>query len=188
MRKEIVIAGFGGQGIQRIGKTLAKVLDSRGLLVSLKSSYGPEVYGGDSSSQVVVKNSLEDWPEVLMVDILVAMSQEGYNAWISKTSLGSKVFFDVDMVKTVPLPHAHQYSIPATKVADKLGHRMVANMVMLGALSAVIGFFSLETLVGVIKKEAGKFSEVNLKAVKEGYKLGGVDEMPIADNAMPWRG
>jgi len=67
MRKEIVIAGFGGQGIQRIGKTLAKVLDSRGLLVSLISSYGPEVYGGASSAQGVAKSSLLDWPLVLMV-------------------------------------------------------------------------------------------------------------------------
>lgn len=172
MRKEIVIAGFGGQGIQRLGKTLAKALDDKGFLVSLKSNYGPAARGGGSFSQVVVKESLEDWPEALMVDILVAMSQEGYNAWISKTSLESKVFFDVDMVKTVPPPRAHQYAIPATKVANELGPQIVANMVMFGAVAAVTGLFSLEDLFGVIKKEAGKFSEVNLEAVKEGYKLG----------------
>jgi len=171
MRKEIVIAGFGGQGIQRLGGTLAKALDDKGFLVSLKSNYGPEARGGNSFSQVVVKESLEDWPEVLMVDILVAMSQEGYNAWIPKTSSESKVFFDVDMVKIAP-SHAHQYPIPATKVASKLGSRIVANMVMFGAVAALTGLFSLEDLFGVIKKEAGKFADVNLEAVKEGYKLG----------------
>ena len=172
MRREIVIAGFGGQGIQSLGRTLAKALDSKGFLISLKLNYGPEARGGDSFSQVVVKESLEDWPEVLMVDILVAMSQEGYNAWISKTSLESKVFFDVDMVKTVPLPHVRQYPIPATKVANELGTQIVANMVMFGAVAAISGLFSLEDLFGGIKKEAGKFSDVNLEAAKEGYKLG----------------
>jgi len=107
-----------------------------------------------------------------MVDILVAMSQEGYNAWISKTSSESKLFFDVDMVETVPPPRAHQYPIPATKVANELGSQIVANMVMFGAVAAVTGLFSLEDLLGVIKKEAGKFADVNLEAVKEGYKLG----------------
>ncbi len=172
MRKEIVIAGFGGQGIQRLGGILAKALDDKGFFISLKSNYGPAARGGNSFSQIVVKESLEDWPEVLMVDILVAMSQEGYNAWISKTSLESKVFFDVDMVKTAPPPHAHQYPIPATKVANKIGPQIVANMVMFGAVAAVTGFFSLENLFGVIKKEAGKFADANLEAVKEGYKLG----------------
>jgi len=174
MRREIVIAGFGGQGIQRLGGTLAKALDNKGFLISLKSNYGPEARGGNSFSQVVVKESLEDWPEVLMVDILVAMSQEGYNAWISKTSLESKVFFDVDLVKTVPPSRARQYPIPATKVANELGSQIVANMVMFGAVAAVTGLLSLENLLVVIKKEARKFSDVNLEAVKEGYKLGGM--------------
>jgi Pyruvate/2-oxoacid:ferredoxin oxidoreductase gamma subunit len=100
------------------------------------------------------------------------MSQEGYNAWISKTSLESKVFFDVDMVKTVPPPQAYQYPIPATKVANKLGLQIVANMVMFGAVAGVTGFLSLESLFAVIRKEAGKFSELNLEAVKQGYELG----------------
>ena len=172
MRKEIVLASFGGQGIQRLGGILAKALENKGFLISLKSNYGPAARGGNSFSQVVVKESVEDWPEVLMVDILVAMSQEGFNAWISKTSLESKVFFDVDLVKTVPPPQAYQYPIPATKVANKLGLQIVANMVMFGAVAAVTGFLSLESLFAVIRKEAGKFSEVNLEAVKEGYKLG----------------
>jgi len=129
MRREIVIAGFGGQGIQRLGKTLAKALNAKGFLVSLKSNYGPAARGGGSFSQVVVKESLEP-------------------------------------------PRAHQYAIPATKVANELGSQIVANMVMFGAVAAVTGLFSLENLSGVIKKEAGKFSDLNLEAVKEGYKLG----------------
>jgi len=178
VRKEIVIAGSGGQGIQRLGRILARALDSKGLLISLESSYGAEARGGNSFSHVVVKESLEDWPGILTVDVLVAMSQEGYNAWINKTSWQSKVFFDAGSVRTTAPPRGSQYPVPVTKVADELGLRVAANMVMLGAVAAVTRFLSLEELREVIKKEAGKFSDVNLKALKEGYKLGKLIVIP----------
>lgn len=174
MRKEIVIAGFGGQGVQSLGRNLAKALDAKGFLVSLKSNYGPEARGGNSFSQVVIKESSEDWPEILMVDILVAMSQEGYNAWISNISSESKVLFDDSLVKTVPASCAGQYPIPATRVANELGMQIVANMVMFGAFAAVAGLLSIDDLAGVIKKGSGRFSGVNLKAAEEGYKLGSI--------------
>ena len=176
MRKEIVIAGFGGQGVQRLGRILAKALHDKGFLVSFNSEYGPEARGGLSFSQVVVKESLEDWPEILKVDILAAMSQEGYNAWISKITPESKVLFDDSLVKSVPLLDAHQYPIPASKTANELGSQIVANMVMLGAVAAVTGLLSLEELSEVAKKSTRKFSEVNLEAVERGYKLGSLLE------------
>jgi len=159
MRKEIVIAGSGGQGVQSLGGILAKALDSKGFFVSLKSSYGSAVRGGDSFSQVVVKESPEDWSEVLMPDILVAMSQEGYDTWISKISSESEVFFENSLVKTAT-------------VANKLGSRIAANMVMLGAIVAITELCSLEDLSSVVRRELGKFADTNLKAVEEGYKLG----------------
>jgi len=174
MRREIVIAGSGGQGVRKLGEILAKTLNGRGFFVSLKSSYGTEVRGGNSFSQVVIKESLEDWPEVLMPDILIAMTQEGYDTWISMTSVGSEVFFDTGMIKTVSLPYIRQYQIPAAKMANELGSQIVANMVMLGAVIAVTKLFSLEDLFVLIKKESGRFTDINLRATEEGYKLGSI--------------
>ena len=174
MRKEIVIAGFGGQGIQSLGRNLALALDARGFLVSLKSNYGPEARGGNSFSQVVIKESLEDWPEILLVDILVAMSQEGYDVWISKTAKESKILFDNSLVESVPVTNACQYPIPATKAADELGAQIAANMVMLGAFAAVTGLLSIDDLFKVLKKRAGKSADINLEAVKKGFQSGTV--------------
>jgi len=172
MRKEIVIAGSGGQGVQSLGGILAKALDSKGFFVSLKSSYGSAVRGGDSFSQVVVKESPEDWSEVLMPDILVAMSQEGYDTWISKISSESEVFFENSLVKTATVPNIWQRPVNAIEVANKLGSRIAANMVMLGAIVAITELCSLEDLSSVVRRELGKFADTNLKAVEEGYKLG----------------
>lgn len=176
MRKEIVIAGLGGQGVQRLGGVLAKTLHDKGFLVSLKSEYGPEARGGSSFSQVVVKESLEDWPEILKIDILVAMSQEGYNAWIHKTTMEAIVLFDDSLIESVPLFHTSQYPIPASKVASELGSQIVANMVMLGAVAAVTGLLSLEDISPVIERRTRRFAGVNLEAVKQGYKLGSLFE------------
>jgi len=176
VRKEIVIAGVGGQGVQRLGGVLAKALHDKGFLVSLKSEYGPEARGGASFSQVVVKESLEDWPEILKIDILVAMSQEGYNAWIHKTTMESIVLFDDSLIESVPMFHTRQYPIPAGKVANELGSQIVANMVMLGAVAAVTGLLSLEDISPVVEKSTRKFAGVNLEAVKQGYKLGSLFE------------
>ncbi len=84
MRKEIVIAGFGEQGIQKLGRILARTLDSKGFLISLASSYGAEARGGNSFSHIVVKESLEDWLGILTIDVLLAMSQGGCNTWINQ--------------------------------------------------------------------------------------------------------
>ncbi len=171
MRKEIIVAGFGGQGIQSLGRALARALDSKGLPVSLKSNYGPEARGGNSFSQIVIKEAPEDWPEVLTVDTLVALSQEGYDAWISQTSSGAEVLYDNGLVQTRPLANASQYPVAATKVASELGVPLVANMVMLGALGAITRLLSLEELQAVAGK-VKQLSDVNLRAVEEGYKMG----------------
>ncbi len=172
MRKDIVIVGSGGQGVQSLGKILARALDRKGFLVSLKSNYGPEARGGKSFTEVVIKESPDDWPEVMAVDVLVAMSQQGYDAWICKTAPDSQVLFDVDLIKPVPSVYARPYPIPATESANDLGSRIAANMVMLGAVAAITGLVPLETLAEVVEKEIGKAADVSLKAVESGYRLG----------------
>lgn len=172
MRKEILLSGRGGQGIQLMGEILAKTLDDAGMLISLKSSYGPEAQGGYSFSQIIIKESPEDWPEVMTPDILVTLSQEGYNAWIDKVFPESKVFFDVDLVKTILPAKAEHIPVLATRIADSLGSGIVVNMAMLGAVVAVTGLVPLSTLFEIVKGETGKFADVNLDAVREGYKIG----------------
>ncbi len=183
MRKDMVIVGFGGQGIQSLGKNLARALDSQGFLVSLKSNYGPEARGGQSFTEVVIKESPDDWPEALSVNVLVAMSQQGYDAWIRKTAPDSQAFFDVDFVRPVLSVCTRQYPVPATKIANELGSQISANMVMLGAVIATTGLVSLEALTEVVEKEMGKAADVSLKAAERGYGLGNLLALELTSMA-----
>ena len=172
MRKDFIIAGFGGQGVQSLGKALARVLDKKGFLVSLKSNYGPETRGGVSYTEVVVKETPDDWPEVLTVNVLVAMSQQAYNAWIGRLAPEAQVFYDTDFVTRPASINAPQYPVPATKMATELGAPIAANMVMLGAVMAITDMAPLATLQEVIQEEMGRRAAISLKAAEAGYKEG----------------
>ena len=167
MRKEIVIVGSGGQGVQSLGRLLAMALDNKGFLSSFKANYGPEARGGNSSAQVVIKESATDWPEILAVDLLVAMSQEGYETWTAKINPEADIIFDNYLVRTVSLPHAHQYPVPATKIANELDAPIAANMLMLGAIASMSGLLDVQDIITAMSKRA-RPSASNIKALEEG--------------------
>ena len=171
MRKEIVITGSGGQGIQTAGMVLAQALCKKGFLASFNSIYGPEARGGASACQIVIKEFHEDWPEVLSIDILIAMSQDGYKMWTHKLSQQCAVIFDKDMVNFGSSSFSHQYPISATKIAEQLGTRMVATMVMLGAACAISELLTAKELNGFVR-EMGKKSSLNIEAIEKGYMEG----------------
>jgi 2-oxoglutarate ferredoxin oxidoreductase subunit gamma len=171
MRKEIVIVGSGGQGVQTLGRLLALVLNKKGYLSSFKANYGPEARGGNSSAQVVIRESSSDWPEILNVDLLVAMSQEGYDTWLAKIEPQAIVVFDNYLVRKFSSDRAQQHAIPATKIADELGVPLAANMVMLGAVASISGLVNVPDILEVMPQRAGR-AEGNLKALEAGFKLG----------------
>lgn len=172
MRKEIIFIGQGGQGIVLMGHIFAKIAQLEGKEVASLPSYGPEARGGKCASEVVISEKPIDFPGLLAPDILVAMSQEGYDASIARVLPETKVFFDIDTVKTILAAKASHIPIPATRKATEMGSRMAANMVILGVLVAVTRLILLDNLLKVVKEEIGEFANVNLEAVSEGYKLG----------------
>lgn len=170
MRKEIVIVGSGGQGVQSMGRLLATALNNKGYLSTFKPNYGPEARGGNSSAEVIIKESEMDWPEILAIDLLIAMSQEGYEKWTAKINPKVDIIYDNDLVKTAPLPHAHQYPVPATKIANELNAPISANMVMLGTVASMSGLLDIQDVIQVMSKRAR--SDTNLKAIEEGFERG----------------
>jgi len=171
MRKEIVIVGSGGQGVQTLGRLLALVLNKKGFLSSFKANYGPEARGGNSSAQVVVREASSDWPEILNVNLLVPMSQEGYTTWLPKIDEKAVIIYDNYLVRNVSANRTEQYPIPATKLADEMGMPLSANMIMLGAVAAISELVNVQDILQVIPQKAGR-AEGNLKALEAGYKLG----------------
>jgi len=175
-RKEVRFTGFGGQGMAVIGNILgraAAVYD--GKKATMTQSYGPEARGGASSSQVIISDGRIFYPYVIESDILVGMSQEGYDKHRSSLKKTTGVLlYDEDLVSLDPKEDAgHIYTIPATRFAEELGNRIIANLVMLGFFSSISKVVSPDSikkaLPGLVP---GRFLDLNIKAFEKGYDYG----------------
>ncbi|MFO8059065.1 MAG: 2-oxoacid:ferredoxin oxidoreductase subunit gamma [Bacillota bacterium] len=175
-RKELRFAGFGGQGIVLSGVVIgaaAAVFGDR--FASQTQSYGPEARGGACKSEVVISDEPVDYPMAMDLQVLVTMSQEALDKYVGDLRDGGTLIVDEDLVRRLPDENGSftLHKIPATTVAEKeLGRRIVANMVMLGALVGITGIVSREELEEAVKVSvpAGT-EELNLSAVKRGYEL-----------------
>ena len=142
---------------------------------SFVPSYGPEARGGECASRVVISREVIDYPFITKVDMVVALSQPAYAKYIEYLKDGGILIHDADLV--VPDERAKKasqvYKIRAIKIAEELGNRIVANVVMLGFTCAVTKIVSPGALKDAIKKGVPrKFLDLNLKAFEVGYNKG----------------
>ena len=176
MRKEIRISGFGGQGVVLTGYVLGKALSLyEGLEAVMTQSYGPEARGGASSANVVFSETEIAYPFVQQPDVLVALSQEAYSKFRPSAKQGALVLIDEDLVE--PNAGDHVWAIPATRLAEELGRRIVANMIMLGFFTAVSGLVSREGMQAALESSVKpKTVDLNLRAFSIGYEYAGKKE------------
>jgi len=178
MRTELRIAGFGGQGIIRMGVILATAItiyEAKPKNATLTMSYGPESRGGACKSEVVVSDEEIDYPKVVEPDILVVMFQEAYNTYVNTVKKGGILLLDPDMapLRESKSVNVRVFMIPATKIAEQLGKTIVANVVMLGALVAITNLVSLEAFRKSLLSNIPKGTEkLNLAALEKGYEYG----------------
>jgi 2-oxoglutarate ferredoxin oxidoreductase subunit gamma len=175
MRIEIRFAGFGGQGIIKSGiiTAAAASIHSRKNAVQTQS-YGPESRGGACKSEVVISEEEIDFPKVVEPDILVVMSQHAYNDYVDDLKAGGTMILDPDMIPHErELKNARIFRVPATKIAEELGRRIVANIVMLGAFVAITGALDENALKESMLENVPKGTEeLNLSAFKKGCEFG----------------
>jgi 2-oxoglutarate ferredoxin oxidoreductase subunit gamma len=169
MRKEIRISGFGGQGVVLAGYLLGKSLSLyENLEAVMTQSYGPEARGGASSANVVVADRTIAYPFVQKADIFVALSQEAYSRYRPEAGPEAQILIDSGLV--VPDEKDQVHPFPATELAEELGRRIVANVLMLGYLSALTGVVKVESLEQAIRSTVKeKVVPLNLKALQRGY-------------------
>jgi 2-oxoglutarate ferredoxin oxidoreductase subunit gamma len=175
MRTEVRFAGFGGQGIisaAKISGRAATVHDN--LNAVLTQSYGPEARGGACSANVVISQDRISYPNVTTPNILVIMSQEAYTTFGSTIAKGGTLIVDEDLVSLGEIhDDVHLYKVPATKLAEGLGNRVVANVVMLGAIVAITGMVSKDAMLDSVQASVPpRFCELNKEAFEEGYDYG----------------
>jgi len=172
---EIRFAGYGGQGIIRSGYIVgraASLYDNK--FATLTQDFGPESRGGACSAQVVVSDSRVLYPYVTTPDVFVAMSQEGYAKFEPELSEKGLLLIDEDLVRPKPLRGAlKMFAVPATRFAEELGNRIIANVVILGFFTAVTNIVSYDAMKNAIPDSVPeKAVQLNLKAFERGYEYG----------------
>lgn len=170
MRQEIRICGFGGQGVITAGVILGKaaaVFD--GMIANQTQTYGPEARGGAARAEVVISNEPIGYPGVLAADVLVAMSQEAFTKYRRDLKPQGIAIIDPDLVSDCAGPR-HIYLVPATRIAEELGNPVVANIVMLGALTAIARPVSRAALIAAtLESVPPRFVELNRQALEAGF-------------------
>jgi len=175
LRWEVRISGLGGQGILLAGYVLGKAASLfDGKCVVQVESYGPEARGSRCRSDVIISTEEIDYPCAISPDVLIALSQDAYNYYKGGVKSGGVIIVDEDLIEVHDVPEGVSlYAVPATRIAEQLGRRIVANMVMLGAFSAITGIVSLDALKkSVLDSVPRGTEELNLRAVEEGWTFG----------------
>ncbi len=180
MRVDIRIAGFGGQGIILAGIVIGKAAALHDNLFAVQTqSYGPEARGGASKTEVVISDQEIDYPKVQKPDIFVAMSHEALVAYLDDLRNGGTLIVDPDLIKgeeVLSFVKDHNikfYKAPVTRTAEeKIGIRIVANIVMIGAITRITHVISEDAARKAVAESVPPGTEdKNLAAFEAGAEL-----------------
>lgn len=153
MLHEIIIAGFGGQGVMSMGTLLAYAGIHEGKKVTWMPSYGPEQRGGTANCHVVISDQEIGSPVITHPTALVVMNQPSLDKFEGSVRQGGILIINRSLVNSAPRRHDVRIAeVPAYQLAMELGTTRVANMVILGVLVGLTGAVSLETVVESLKK------------------------------------
>jgi 2-oxoglutarate ferredoxin oxidoreductase subunit gamma len=174
-RTEIKIGGFGGQGVILSGYIIgraAAIYDNKH--ATMIQAFGPEARGSACSAQIVVADEPIAYPYITVPRIMVVMSQEAYTKFTPELAEGGILISEEELVKTHNLrKDLTHFSIPATRIAEELGRKMVLNIVMMGFWTAVIELISVEAMRSAVKVSVPRGTEMlNLNAFERGFEYG----------------
>lgn len=169
----IVLAGFGGQGVLFAGKLIAYAGLIEDREVSWLPSYGPEMRGGTANCSVCLSDDPIGSPLVLVPDALIAMNQPSLDKFEGSVAESGVVVADTSLVQRVSdIPGVNVCAIPATNMAEEAGFKKLANIIMAGKLFAETGFCSEETLWKAIEECVPAKKKEMLDMNKRALRLG----------------
>lgn len=173
MRTEIRMAGFGGQGIITMGRILGRAaVLYQDLEAILSEDYGPEKTGGWSKGDLVLSDEEIGYPLVDHPDIFVALSQDGFERYCHTLRAHGRALCEAGLVHPGDDWDHATFFIPAVRTANELGKKVVANIVMIGALVELTGVLSPEATVKAIRDSVPKAAEeLNKTAFERGREL-----------------
>lgn len=175
MTSQILITGFGGQGVLFAGKFLAYNGLMNGKQVSWLPSYGPEMRGGTANCSVIISDEAVGSPIVSKPDILVCMNLPSLDKFEKAAAVGAKIFVDSTLIERKVLrTDVETFYIPATRHATDAGTPTLANMIITGKILKETGFDTQsikEALKKVVSAKHPELYDKNLNAINIGYNL-----------------
>ena len=169
-RTEILISGFGGQGVIRMGQIIGLCAIKQGHRVTMLKSHGTEIRGGYVRAQLVISPEYVDSPVVENADVFVAFSAPAYRKFFD--CCRGRILYDPEMVEEIraEAPERH-LAVPATQLAkERFNNVLFANMIMLGALTRRAGL-DYEAMKQAMVEVIPRFHEQNLGAMEVGHQL-----------------
>lgn len=173
---QILIAGFGGQGVLFAGKVLAYKGLEESKQISWLPSYGPEMRGGTANCSVIISDTPVGSPIVSTPDILIVMNLPSLDKYENAVNAGGSVFVDSTLIeRKLERKDVSAHYIPATKMARELGIPTLANMIIIGKVIRETGVIKMDGLRDALAKTVSSkhqdLIELNLKAIEAGYNF-----------------
>lgn len=172
---EIILAGFGGQGILFAGKLLAYCGMVAGKELSWLPSYGPEMRGGTCNCHVILSDEPVSSPLITRPTVLFAMNQPSLDKFEGAVAEGGVIVYDSSLIADgVKRTDVKSVALPATKMANEIGASKLANMILVGALIKETGITDLDTvkkaLEKVIPPKKADLFDTNFNCIKKGME------------------
>lgn len=178
MTHELLIAGFGGQGVLSMGMTLAYAGMIEEKEISWMPSYGPEMRGGTANCIVIVSDTKISSPILTIFDTVIALNQPSLDKFEKSVKDGGLLLYDSTNIITLPTrTDIHVLPIPASEEAMKLKNAKIMNMIVLGACIAQTHVVGMESVLHALKKVLPEryhhLLPLNEQALKRGMALAG---------------
>jgi len=173
----LLLAGFGGQGILFAGKLIAYAGLIEGRELSWLPSYGPEMRGGTANCSVCLSDEPIGSPLVLEPDVLVAMNQPSLDKFAGDVVPGGKIILDSTMISRLPeRDDVEVYPVPATQLAEENGLKGLASVILVGKLLREIGFCDPMALDEAIVKSVPPKKQQLLGPNRKAFEIGMTNE------------
>lgn len=175
MRKEVFMAGTGGQGVLTIGQLLTYAADADGLQVSYFPVYSPEVRGGSTTCTIVISDGAVGSPISGRPAAMLLMDQVSVDTNLARLRDGGTLLYNTGLVQTVGREDIKTIAIPANEMAVTIGSERITNMVMLGAYVGATEAVSMEALENALRQilpeRHHKLLPMNMQALQAGAEL-----------------
>ena len=175
MNKEMIFAGFGGQGVMLMGQILAYAGMLEGQQVSWFPAYGPEMRGGTANCSIIIGDEPVGTPIVTEPSVVVAMNLPSLDKFEPMLPVGGTLLINSSLIDRKPhRTDVKTHYVPCNDIAQELENLKVANMVMVGAIIAASGVVNIDSVITVLAKKIfknkPKVMPINEQAIRRGLE------------------